>query len=151
MPSSSPIAKVRLSELLDAFEFVSFGGDIDHGAYIDLDTEEIYYVSSENAMEEEVSGDLESSDRYIAVPHKNDLNLGRDLALSFADEELPSDYDTIAGFFRKRGAYARFKDFLACHNLLERWYAFEAREKEKALRAWCQDHDIAIIDEPHLA
>lgn len=27
--------------------------------------------------------DLETSDRYIAVPHKNELGLGRDLALSF--------------------------------------------------------------------
>jgi hypothetical protein len=151
MPSSSPTAKVRFSELLNAFEFVSFGGDIDHDAYIDLDTGAIHYLSSENELEEEVPEDLESSDRYLAVPHKNDFHLGRDLALSFADRELPRDNDIIAGFFRKRGAYGRFKDFLVSHKLLERWYNFEAQAKEEALRGWCQDHDIAIADEPPLA
>ncbi|MBU1425355.1 MAG: UPF0158 family protein [Gammaproteobacteria bacterium] len=151
MPSFSPIAKVRFSELLEAFEFANFGGDFEHGAYIDPDSGRIYYVSPGYEMEEEVPEDIESSDRYIAIPHKNDLNLGRNLVLSFAEKELPGDYGTIAGFFRKRGAYARFKDFLASHSLLDRWYDFEASEKEKALRAWCKDHDIAIIDEQPVA
>ena len=34
--------------------------------------------------------DLETSDRYIAVPHKNELGLGRDLALSFIRSRDPS-------------------------------------------------------------
>jgi hypothetical protein len=148
MTPSSSAAAVRFSELLDAFEFVSFGGDMDHSAFIDPDTGSIYYVSSETEMDDEVPEELESSDRYIAVPHKGDFNLGRDLALSFADEQLPSDYETITGFFRKKGAYARFKDFLDARNLLQLWYDFEARAKQKALRAWCQANDIAIIDEP---
>jgi hypothetical protein len=55
----------------------------------------------------EAPDDLESSDRYIAVPRKNELNLGRDLALSFVDGALSGEYDVVAGFFRKKeGAYA---------------------------------------------
>lgn len=148
MASSPPVATVRYSELLDAFEFVSFGGLIGHGAYIDPDSGAIYCVSSEIEMDDEVPDDLESSDRYIAVPHKTDLDLGRDLVLSFVGGELPDDYDTVAAYFRKKGAYGRFKDLLDARNLLERWHEFEARETEKALRAWCLANDIDIIDQP---
>jgi len=151
MPSPRPAVTVRYSELLDAFEFVSFGVQVEHGAYIDLDTGSIYYVSAEIEMEEEVPDDLETSDRYLAVPHKNDLNLGRDLVLSFVDDEIPSEYDTVAGFFRKKGAYGRYKDFLEARRLLDRWYAFEARATERALRAWSQENNIELIDGPPLA
>jgi hypothetical protein len=34
MTSARPIAKVKFSELLDAFEFVSFGALFEHRAYI---------------------------------------------------------------------------------------------------------------------
>ena len=56
---------------------------MEHQAYISLDTGAIYWVSESNPMEAEadVPDDLETSDRYIAVPHKNDLDLGTQLAL----------------------------------------------------------------------
>src|SRR5205823_14908378 len=31
----------------------------------------------------------------IAVPHKNDLGLGRRIALAFVDQELSDEYDTV--------------------------------------------------------
>jgi len=42
------------------------------------------------------------------VPHKNDLNPGRRLVLTFADQQKPDDADTIENDFRRSGAYARF-------------------------------------------
>ena len=89
-----------LAELLDAFEFVSSGAPFEHSAYICADTGAIYWASSMIDLEEKVPDNLETSDRYIAVPHKNDLNLGRNLALFFVEQELPDDYNTVAGFFR---------------------------------------------------
>jgi hypothetical protein len=145
MASSPVVVSVLYPELLDAFDFVSFGGALEHSAYIDPYSGAIHWVSPEMEMEK-VPDDLESSDRYIAVPHKNELNLGRDLALSFVVEALPGEYDVVAGLFRKKGAYGRFKDFLAARKLLERWYAFEAQETEMALRAWCRDNNIAVVD-----
>jgi hypothetical protein len=56
--------------------------------------------------------DLETSDHYIAVPHKNDLGLGWRLALAFVDEELSDEYDTVAAFFGGEGLHGRFKAFL---------------------------------------
>jgi len=59
-----------------------------------------------------VTYDLETFDRCIAVPHKNDLDLGRSLALRFVDQQLPDRSAAVRAIFQQRGAYARFKDLL---------------------------------------
>jgi len=80
------------------------------------------------------------------VPHKNDLGLGRRLALAFVDQELSGEYDTIAGFFGRRGAYGRFKALLHARGMLERWDEFENLATEKALLAWCEENGIQPVD-----
>ncbi len=110
---------VDAEELRAAFEFVSSGAPLEHRAYICLDTGRIYWgAESAGLNENDLPDDLETSDRYIAVPHKNDRGLGRRLALTFAGWEMPDSRDIVAGFFRRRGAYARFKDLLASRGLL---------------------------------
>lgn len=145
MSSKPHSTAVKYSEVLDAFLFVGSAAPSEQGAYIDSDSGKIFWVSPLIDLDD-VPDDIETSDRYIAVPHKNDLGLGRDLALSFVDRESPDEYDTVAGFFRSRGAYRRFKDFLASRNLLEPWYHFENAETETALRAWCEEQNIKLID-----
>ena len=56
------------------------------------------------SKEDDVPADIHDSDRYIGVPHKNDLGLGRRLALAFAEKECPADYETVVRFFQRRGA-----------------------------------------------
>ena len=147
MPSPSSIAKVKFSELLDAFHFGSLGDPFEHRAFINPDTETIFYLSEGFDTEDEVPDDFETSDQCIAVPHKHDLNLGRHLVLSFAEEQMPDNYDVVAGFFRKKGAYRRFKDFLEDRGQLEQWYAYEAQAIELALRAWAEEAGIEFLPE----
>ena len=78
----------------------------------------------------EVPDDLETSDRYLLLPHKTELDLGKGLALRFAASELPHCYDRIVGFFRHKEAYARFKGLLDSESALERWYKYEAEATE---------------------
>ena len=103
---------VRYDDLALAFDFVSGGPPMEHNAYISIDTGQIYWTSELTPAEEEVPDDLETSDRYIAIPHKNDLDLGRNLALRFVAQELPERYGRAEAFFRSKGAYARFKQLL---------------------------------------
>jgi hypothetical protein len=107
------VTTVKYEDLFLAFDFVSSGLPMEHQAYISLDTGAIHWVSEDSPIDEEVPEDLETSDRYIAIPHKHDLDLGRELVLRFAEEELPEQFDRIQAFFRRRGACARFKDVLA--------------------------------------
>jgi hypothetical protein len=139
------MVSVKYGDLIEAFDFVSFGGSSEHAAYISLDTGAIYWDTESG--EEELPDDLGESDRYLALPHKNDLDLGRDLALRFAAGKLPNDYGRVEDFFRRPGAYARFKDLLEAQGRLDDWYAFEAAETEVALKDWCRDNDIQIIDD----
>jgi hypothetical protein len=99
--------------------------------------------------EEDLPDDIDDSDRYLAVPSQRNLSLGRRLALAFAADEVPDDYGTVIGFFRRRGAYGRFKDLLDERGKLERWYEFESRATDEALAAWCAEHGIEpVTDSP---
>jgi hypothetical protein len=139
------VVTVKYEDLSAAFDFVSFAAPMEHQAYISIDTGTIYWISEVNPLEEDIPEDLETSDRYIAIPDKNDLNLGSDLALRFAAEQLPGLYKKVEQFFRHRGAYARFKELLASAGCLNKWYAFEAESTERARRNWCTENDINVI------
>jgi hypothetical protein len=50
----------------------------------------------------------------------------------------------VATFFRKRGAYGRFKDLLERKGLLEAWYEYEAQAVEQALRTWSAENGLQL-------
>lgn len=138
---------IKYEELAAAFDFVSSAAPMEHQAYVALDTGAIHWTSETSPLDDEdVPADLETSDRYIAIPHKNDLDLGRDLVLRFAREQLPHRYESIADLFQRRGAYARFKDVLAAESCLDKWYEFEVESTDRALRDWCQATEIHLAE-----
>jgi len=138
---------VKFDDLSLAFDFVSYAAPMEHQAYISLATGKIYWISDAiDTIEEEIPEDLEDPERYLVIPHKNDLDLGSSLALRFAAQQLPARYDQVEGFFQRRGAYARFKDLLEREGALELWYAFEAESAEKALKQWCAENGLEILD-----
>jgi hypothetical protein len=143
------MAAVKYDDLREAFDFVSFGAPSEHRAFIALDTGRIYWVSELNPIdEEEMPEDLGEPDRYLEVPHKNNLDLGRNLVLRFIEAEMPEAYDRVRGFFSHRGAYARFKDFLSEAGRLEQWYEFETQRTDEALKEWCDEHQIQRLASP---
>jgi hypothetical protein len=112
---------------------------------VSLDTGTIGWISETNPIEEDqLPDDLETFDRYIAIPHTNELDLGNNLALRFVGDRLPDRYTDVQAFFRRRGAYARFKELLAAEGCLEEWYAFETESTERALRT-------AVDNRPNMA
>ncbi len=140
---------VNAEELRTTFEFVSFGAPLEHSAYTCVDTGKIYCHSLSAGLkeEEDLPEDLETSDRYIAVPHKNDLGLGRRRVLAFVDQELSDGIRCYrCRFFRRRGAYGRFKALLQARGMLDNRYEFENRAMEEALLAWCEENGIQPVD-----
>ena len=136
---------IKYDDLSLAFDFVSSGAPMEHRAYVSLDTGRIYWISELNPVEEEeIPDDLETSDRYLEIPHKNDLDLGQRLALRFSEKRLPHRYDRVVDIFGHRGAYRRFKELLAAEGRLEQWYAFEAEATEQALKEWCEENNLQI-------
>lgn len=143
---------VDADEFESAYVFVNMGSRDEHAAYVSIDTGKIHCTSELGDLEpeEDLPEDLEESDRYIALPDKNELDLGRNLALRFAAQEMADDYDRVASYFRRRGAYARFKDLLEIRGTLERWYEFENQATDAALREWCEENGIRLVKRPRV-
>jgi hypothetical protein len=134
-------------ELLDALEFVSLdGGFGGHEAVLCRETGQIY-LRSDAADLDEIPDDAEDdSEKYIAIPSRRDLDLGKPLVFDFAREFLPDDFDEVRYIFSKKGAYRKFRDLLTRRKAVDRWYDFEAKATKQALREWCELHAIAVAD-----
>jgi hypothetical protein len=140
---------VNRDDLELAFEFVSFGAPSENTATISIATGKIRWHSVSFDVEDgDEPDDAEDAGGHITVPHKNDLDLGSRLVFRFVSQQMPHDYDTVADFFRQRGAYARFKNLLQRRGMLERWYEFEEHAADEALLAWCEENGIRLVDEP---
>jgi hypothetical protein len=117
---------VDWTELQHAFEFASLGQP---------DVEEDIEAWPDDADDEE---------KYLPIPHRKQLGLGKPLVIEFARQFLPDEFNEIRRMFDKRGAYARFMDLLQRKKALDRWYDFEAKATEAALREWCDLNGITI-------
>lgn len=145
------MAAVNLSDLEFAYDFVSSNAMFDKHAYVCRETGRIFWTSEDDEDLDEVPDDLETSDRYVEVPDKRDLNLGRVLVMEFVGRHLPDEYDRVAGFFRGQGAYGRFKDFLDARGQLDVWHKFENEAVHNALREWCRENGLEVDEKPPAA
>ena len=140
-------AVTTLDDLLLALQFVSSAAPTEHEAYLCKDTGEIHYHSEYGDNEEDLPDDIDS-ERYIAIPHKMELNLGKHLVLEFATEFLPDEQIKVRQIFSRPGAYARFKDLLERAGMLQQWYDYEAKAEREALLTWCGENGIEIDGQP---
>ena len=134
-------------EILLGHEFVDEGRG-QHEALLCRQTGKVYWRSEASDLEEfenELPDDIEDDEKYIAIPDKKELGLGKPLVLDFAREFLPDDFDEVRSIFSKRGAYQKFRAWLIRRNILDRWYEFQSKATERALREWCEYHSIEVV------
>ena len=136
---------INFSDIEMAFEFVSSAPMTAHTAILCKDTGEIYYTSDSGDMDE-VPEDAYYNDDCIKIPHKNDMDLGRNLVFEFMDQYLPNDFERVRQIFRRKGAYARYKDLLEDRGQLKKWYDFENTRQTETLREWCRENQIKLIE-----
>src|SRR5882762_1679992 len=108
---------VSFSDLRLAFEFVSSGGTGENEAYLDRQSGKIYWHSEFGDNDEELPDDIDD-EKYISIPDKRELDLGKPLVLDFAREFLPDDYDEVRHIFSRGGAYRRYKNLLVRRSAL---------------------------------
>jgi hypothetical protein len=137
---------VEFKEIEEAFDFVSFAQMYENQAFLDKESGKIYWHSEYGDNEEELPEDLDN-EKYIEIPHKNELGLGKDLVLDFAYEYLPNEAEEVELIFRRKGAYSKFKTLLERKGVLDKWYEYESEAQEKALREWCDENEIQIKGE----
>ena len=134
------------SDIEDAFDYVSSQSYGMNEAYVSLDTGKIFYISNLGDSDD-LPDDFEESDRYIDIPHKNDLDLGRRLVDEFIYTTAPQLAHDVSDIFQRRGAYGRFKSLLERHDLIEKWFKFENGCQVNAIKDWCRENKIEITTE----
>jgi len=90
----------EFNEILDAFEFVSFAPAGENAAYLSPETGAIYIHSEFGDNFEELPPDIHEEGKYLAIPRKNDLGLGKRLAIEFAEDVLVDDLGKVRELFR---------------------------------------------------
>ncbi|MFT5633859.1 MAG: hypothetical protein ACI9SQ_001583 [Rubritalea sp.] len=134
---------VNYNDLEGGYEMANSGnGEV--AVYVSKVTGEVVWDAEEFTGDPCEVENIDENDDYIHLPDKYDLDLGKVLVMNFA-ETVPEQYDEIRNIFSRRGAYGRFRDFLIRNNLLDKWYAFENKEKKEALVAWCKQNDLEVI------
>jgi hypothetical protein len=137
----------NIRDIIKAFEFANTsGGAAEFRAFVCRQTGKTYYQTEDpEDFDDELPDDIEDETKYVPLPDKRDLDLGKPLALAFAREFLPDDFDDVRYFFSRRGAYPKFKALLARRGAIERWHAYENAATEEALREWCKEQGIEVV------
>ena len=123
---------------------MSAGDGYSESAWVSRETGAIFTGSETAGISDELPDDIDDPEKYLPIPSRRDLDLGRPLVMQFAADRLEERYDEIADIFRRKGGYRRFKDFLHRIGALDAWYAYENEATEKALREWCAENGVEV-------
>jgi hypothetical protein len=91
---------VSFDEISNAFDVADTGGE--HEAFVCRQTGKVYCrfgstVAGEgDGINDDIPDDIEDESKYIAIPDKKTLGLGKPLVLDFASEFMPDDFDESA-------------------------------------------------------
>ena len=140
------MAKIKFKDIKDAFEHISFAPMYSITAFLNLQTGEIHFFSDDFEHEElsENIDDFLDNENYIEIPHETELNLGSNIVFKFTSIHLSGEIEKVHQFFRRKGAYSKFKGLLEQRNLLDEWYSFESEIQTKALLEWCKENNINV-------
>ena len=143
---STLMTNKKLDEIHSALMFVSSSGYGENTATYDKETGKIYFCSDMLGIDEfEELYKSEYDDKiHIEIPHKNDLDLGRNLVFEFIRKYSPQDENVVSQIFRRKGAYSKFKDYLDSKDILQKWYDFENLRELEELNDWCKENNINI-------
>jgi len=134
---------IDYKEIEEAFLFVSSVPYLEAQAYLDKESGKIYWYAEFADITEDLPEDLDD-EKYVQIPHKKELGLGKPLVMNFASEYLEDELPEIQLSFRREGAYSRFKMRLERRGLLEKWYEYESNAEDRALRKWCRLNEIDV-------
>jgi hypothetical protein len=137
---------VKWQDLLHAFTFVNSAPKGENVARFSLASGEIELHSVWTELWAEEDGTKKTGGETLDIPHKTDLGLGRDLVLWFVEEVIPEQLEDVAEIFQKRGAYAKFRALLEEEGLMQQWYLFEKQAEEQALKEWCAENGISLLE-----
>ncbi|MGQ7420549.1 UPF0158 family protein [Streptococcus suis] len=138
---------VLFRDIVDALQML----DQDDRYYYDSHLDELVYLSVEETslkaredLEEEIEEDVIG--RFVRLPTYYDFNPYTFMELYISDLTDGDLSGRLSRAIRGRGAFRRFKNELERCDRLEEWYAFETQCYKELVLDWCQENEIAIVD-----
>ena len=138
------LTPISFDDLEQALLWVSSPPEFDAAAFVSRTTGKIYSRGSDGPIQDDYPSNIEDGSEYIAIPHKNELDLGRNLVLRFIDEHAQHLSAEVRDAFRRKGAYSRFKALLLRHRLLENWQRYENEATAHALERWAEEQGFRV-------
>ncbi|HFU3725978.1 TPA: UPF0158 family protein [Streptococcus suis] len=138
---------VSFQDVVDSLQMISQGDRYYYDSHID----ELVYLSvgefrieSRDGLEEELEEDV--AGRFVGLPTYYDFNPYTFMELYISDLTDGDLSGRLSRAIRGRGAFRRFKNELERCDHLEDWYVFEAQCYKELVLDWCQENEIAIVD-----
>jgi hypothetical protein len=135
--------EVKYNDLEFAFDYLNSGDPYEKSVYVSRSTGQTFF-RSDMADIDELPDDVEENDDYVEIPNRYDLDLGKKLVWDFVDRQIPGLKNKVQRIFSRRGAYSRYKAFLADLELLDAWHRFEGERTKEVLLEWCKDEGVPI-------
>jgi hypothetical protein len=137
-------ARVRYDDLEQALYWVSSPPEFEADAFVSRTTGKVYFRGTDGPVNDDFPEDIEDGAEYIAFPHKNDLDLGRDLVFRFVNLHAAHLQQQVHQVFRHKGAYSGFKGLLARNSLLDNWHEYERQATQSALEEWALENGFTV-------
>jgi hypothetical protein len=144
-PLPTMTASVSLEDLEHALFWVSSPPEFDAAAFVSRTTGKLFLRGADGPVDDDFPEDIDDGLEYIAVPHRNELGLGRQLVHRFVEDAAPYLRHHVQEVFRRRGAYARFKALLDDNSLLDAWHDYESAATHEALIQWAGEHALPVV------
>ena len=89
---------------------------------------------------------VEDHPDYMHIPNEFDLGLEHSSVLvwRFVRQEIPGLEPKVREMFSRKGAFRRWKNFLAEIDLLDKWHNFEDDSVREALMEWCEANGVTL-------
>ena len=132
---------VRLDDLRLALESTSSYPE-PRAAWIEVSTGRVV-VDDDEHDDPAPSSDHDASG-WIPMPDKQDLGLGRPLAMRFAAEHVSDRVPEVARIFERSGAWSRFGRWLEDMDRQDDWYRFSDAATDRARVDWAREHGLDV-------
>ena len=136
--------RISREDLNLAVEHVTGGQAYGAAAYVDRHSGAILWGG--DGMEEPLPHDIDDEERYLPVPSRKELGLGRGDAIAFTAEHAPQLLDSAEAIFYRAGAFQRFKALMHDPGLLPQWYAHQDERLWEALEEWAEKQEVHLAD-----
>jgi hypothetical protein len=126
----------------DAFHYVSDAPPGARQAMVHRPTGQVFLASAVAGFDERPAG-AETDPDYVRVPHRQELDPGKALAVEFIRSHCPAELPRVEAVFARSGGFRNFKELLRRRQLLESWLVFEEQRITALFRQWAAAQGLA--------